>query len=143
MHSAGWIQWDEADWVSTGALVDRMNFALNLAANRLPGITVDWAPELDMSVLDSDAPAKQVIPTPESEEARLEPMLVPGGVSATTRSAALEEFQKQIGQMRRRFDRFPSVHPRSQIRDLGHPHAGIVDRLPTSTSGKTNCWRDC
>ena len=92
-------KWDEADWVSTGALVDRMNFALNLAANRLPGITVDWAPELDMSVLDSDAPAKQVIPTPESEEARLEPMLVPGGVSATTRSAALEEFQKQIGQM--------------------------------------------
>ena len=22
-------KWDEADWVSTGALVDRMNFALN------------------------------------------------------------------------------------------------------------------
>ncbi len=78
-------KWDEADWVSTGALVDRMNFALSLAANRLPGITVDWAPELDMSALDSDAPAKQVIPTPESEETRLEPMLLPGGVSATTR----------------------------------------------------------
>jgi uncharacterized protein (DUF1800 family) len=91
-------KWDQTDWVSTGALVDRMNFALSLAANRLPGITVTWAPELDMSVLDSDAPAKQVIPTPESEETRLEPMLVPGGVSATTRSAALEEFQKQIEQ---------------------------------------------
>ena len=70
-------KWDAADWVSTGALVDRMNFALSLAANRLPGITVDWAPELDMSALDSDAPAKQMVPTPESEEARLEPMLVP------------------------------------------------------------------
>ena len=88
-------KWDAADWVSTGALVDRMNFAMALAANRLPGITVDWAPEMDMSTLDSDAPAAQVIPTPESEEARLEPMLVPGGVSATTRAAALEEFQKQ------------------------------------------------
>ncbi len=42
--------------MSTGALVDRMNFALSLAANRLPGITVEWAPELDMSTLDSDAP---------------------------------------------------------------------------------------
>jgi uncharacterized protein (DUF1800 family) len=92
-------KWDEAAWVSTGSLVDRMNFAVALAGNRLPGVTVDWAPELDMSVLNSDTPAKQVIPTPETEEARLEPMLVPGGVSATTRLAALEEFQKQIGQM--------------------------------------------
>jgi uncharacterized protein (DUF1800 family) len=91
-------KWDAADWVSTGALVDRMNFALALAANRFPGITVDWAPELDMSMLDSDAPSKQVIPTPESEEARLEPTLVAGGVSNATRTAALEEFQKQSAQ---------------------------------------------
>jgi len=91
-------KWDAADWVSTGALVDRMNFALSLAANRLPGITVQWAPDLDLSTLDSDAPAKQVIPTPESEETRLEPMLVAGGVSEATRKAALEEFQKQSGQ---------------------------------------------
>jgi uncharacterized protein (DUF1800 family) len=91
-------KWDEADWVSTGALVDRMNFALALAANRLPGITVEWAPELDMSALDSDAPAEQVVPTPESEEARLEQVLLPGGVSATTRAAALQEFEKQNAQ---------------------------------------------
>jgi uncharacterized protein (DUF1800 family) len=91
-------KWDEADWVSTGALVDRMNFALGLAANRLPGITVVWAPELDLSTLDSDAPSKQVVPTPETEEARLEPLLVAGGVSATTREAALEQFQAQSGQ---------------------------------------------
>lgn len=91
-------KWDAANWVSTGALVDRMNFALSLAANRLPGITVEWAPELDMSSLDTDTPSKQVIPTAESEESRLEPMLVAGGVSAATRAAALEEFQKQSAQ---------------------------------------------
>ena len=91
-------KWDASDWVSTGALVDRMNFALSLAANRLPGITVEWAPEMDMSKLDSDAPTQQVIPTPESEEARLEPMLVAGGVSDATRTAALEEFKAQNAQ---------------------------------------------
>jgi uncharacterized protein (DUF1800 family) len=91
-------KWDASDWVSTGALVDRMNFALSLAANRLPGITVEWAPEIDMSKLDSDAPTQQVIPTPESEEARLEPMLVAGGVSDATRTAALEEFKAQNAQ---------------------------------------------
>ena len=32
--------WQSSTWVSTGALVDRMNFALALAANRLPDITV-------------------------------------------------------------------------------------------------------
>jgi uncharacterized protein (DUF1800 family) len=91
-------KWDAADWVSTGALVDRMNFALALAANRLPRITVEWAPEVDRSTLDSDAQSKPVIPTPESEEARLESLLVAGGVSATTRAAALQQFQAQSAQ---------------------------------------------
>ena len=91
-------KWDAADWVSTGALVDRMNFALALAANRLPGITVELAPELDRSTLDSDTPSNQVIPTAESEEARLEPLLVAGGVSETTRAAALQQFQAQNAQ---------------------------------------------
>jgi uncharacterized protein (DUF1800 family) len=91
-------KWDEGDWVSTGALVDRMNFALSLAANRLPGITVGWASEMEMSKLDEDAPAMQVVPTPESEEARLEQVLLPGGVSDATRAAALKEFEEQNGQ---------------------------------------------
>jgi uncharacterized protein (DUF1800 family) len=91
-------KWDEADWVSTGALVDRMNFALTLAANKLPGITVGWAPEMDLSALDDNAPAMQVVPTPESEEARLAQVLLPGGVSDATRAAALKEFEEQNGQ---------------------------------------------
>jgi uncharacterized protein (DUF1800 family) len=34
--------WQASTWVSTGALVNRMNFALSLAANKLNGITVNW-----------------------------------------------------------------------------------------------------
>lgn len=79
--------WKSAAWVSTGALVDRMNFALTLAANRLPGITVSWA----QAAGSTDA-------TPETEEARLEPLLVAGGVSVSTRSAALQQFAAQTGQ---------------------------------------------
>ena len=91
-------KWDEADWVSTGALVDRMNFALSLASNRLPGITVEWTPELGLSALDSEGPSLQMAPTPEAEETRLEPMLIPGGVSSATRSAALRQFETQSAQ---------------------------------------------
>ena len=54
-------------WVSTGALVDRMNFALSLAANRLPGITVAWATQPDDNTgvrphLRPPSPSHQLIP---------------------------------------------------------------------------------
>jgi uncharacterized protein (DUF1800 family) len=85
--------WTSSTWVSTSALVDRMNFALNLAANRLPGITVTWTPLPDLTRTTPDP-----TPTPESEEARLEPLIVAGGVSPSTRSAALQQFEAQSAQ---------------------------------------------
>jgi uncharacterized protein (DUF1800 family) len=89
--------WDAAHWVNTGGLVSRMNFALALASNQLQGITVVWAPELDINPLDSDAPLKQVVPTPESEETRLEPLVVESGVSDSTRKAILEQLPGHSG----------------------------------------------
>jgi uncharacterized protein (DUF1800 family) len=86
--------WKESTWVSTGALVDRMNFALNLASNRLPGITINWIPLPDLAGAEPDTP-----PTPDSEEARLEPLLIPGGATESTRSAALQQFQAQSAQI--------------------------------------------
>lgn len=109
-------KWEAADWVSAGALVDRMNFALTLTANRLPGIRTAWSqnavanegmpPALRLlDNLDSDGSASASQPAvettsgavsaPESEEARLESRLVAGGVSATTRSAVLQQFEQQ------------------------------------------------
>jgi uncharacterized protein (DUF1800 family) len=39
---------DTADaWMNTGALVSRMNFALQLAGNKLPGVSIQDAPSLD------------------------------------------------------------------------------------------------
>jgi uncharacterized protein (DUF1800 family) len=84
--------WQAPTWVSTGALVDRMNFALNLAANRLPGIATTWSPQADSNastMLDTDAP------NPETEEARLEALIVAGGVSDATRSALMQQFQQE------------------------------------------------
>ncbi len=77
--------WDSATWVNAGAMVDRMNFALALAWNRLPGIRTDWAALLREPDL-----------SPERDEAQLERALVPGGVSASTRVAILEQIQ-QLG----------------------------------------------
>jgi len=83
--------WEASAWVNSGDLVDRMNFALALASNHLPGIRIDWATETNSN---PDAPA----PSPETEEARLIPLLLPGGAAESTRTAALDEFQKQSAQ---------------------------------------------
>jgi uncharacterized protein (DUF1800 family) len=84
-------KWEAADWVSTGALVSRMNFALSLASNRLNGITTKWAvPPSTASTAQTDS-----APAPEAEETRLESELVAGGVSDTTRDAVLKQFAVQ------------------------------------------------
>jgi uncharacterized protein (DUF1800 family) len=94
-------KWDAADWVSTGALVNRMNFALTLAANRLPGVAVSWTPPAGASAVSMDDGTAQPqvtanpMPTPQTEEQRLEALLVDGGVSATTRAAVLDQFDAQ------------------------------------------------
>jgi uncharacterized protein (DUF1800 family) len=102
-------KWDASDWVSTGALVNRMNFALTLAANKLPGIAITWSPQPGALVTKIDngsatqalapSPAGTFLPgplpTPEAEEQRLESLLVDGGVSPTTRAAVLDQFNAQ------------------------------------------------
>jgi uncharacterized protein (DUF1800 family) len=107
-------KWDAADWVSTGALVNRMNFALNFAAGKLPGIVLTWAPQAENAQagiqptrIDDGFAQRSVaqtsaigftaspVPDPESEEQRLESLLVAGGVSTSTRAAVLDQFQAQ------------------------------------------------
>jgi uncharacterized protein (DUF1800 family) len=110
-------KWDSSTWISTGALVNRMNFALTLAANKLPGITYTWsAPAVSLATQLNDtggaadithSPAVSTsagslpapaVPAPAVEEQRLESLLVAGGVSESTRTAVLEQFETQSAQ---------------------------------------------
>ncbi len=84
--------WEASAWVSTGALVDRMNFALALAANKLPDIGTNWSPPADNS---AGATLSTETPGPEAEELRLESLVTPGGVSESTRTAVLQQFEQQ------------------------------------------------
>jgi len=90
--------WKSDTWVSTNALVNRMNFALSLAANRLPGVSIAWDPtetvNNDTAILDTNPAA----PDPQVEESRLESLLVTGGVSDSTRTAVLQQFEQQRNQ---------------------------------------------
>ena len=69
-----------------------------MAANRLPGISIAWDPtetvNNDMATLETNPSA----PDPQVEESRLEALLVTGGVSDSTRAAALQQFEQQKDQ---------------------------------------------
>ncbi len=119
--------WQASTWVSTGALVNRMNFALSLAANKLNGITVNWTNPADSSLaVESAAPARNVESnssttgpviaasfTAESEEQRLEAQLVAGGLSDDTRKVLLDQFNAQAAP----YAQPQNVQPQSGQRD--------------------------
>lgn len=75
-------KWDAADWVSTGELVDRMNFALALASNRLNGVKTEW--------METGRSSADLL----TEEARLEHALLGAPASTATRQAVLKQFAK-------------------------------------------------
>ncbi|MGC2617235.1 MAG: DUF1800 domain-containing protein, partial [Terracidiphilus sp.] len=90
--------WMSETWVSTNALVNRMNFALSLAANRLPGISIAWDPTESVNNDTAMLEANPAAPDPQTEESRLESFLVSGGVSDSTRTAVLQQFEQQSNQ---------------------------------------------
>jgi uncharacterized protein (DUF1800 family) len=79
--------WDWAAWLGSGQLVNRMNFALSLAADRLPGVTVSVTGQQDQSQETG------ISASAEAEERRLESALVAGGVSASTRATLMEQVE--------------------------------------------------
>ena len=124
----GW-DWKSSTWVSTGALVDRMNFALNLAANRLPGITINWLPLPDLASSES-----HTAPTPESEETRLEPILIPGGATESTRTAALQQFEAQAAQNNVQGN--SAIHPVvAAMHQNRPPNAAALEKQDQSLAG--------
>jgi uncharacterized protein (DUF1800 family) len=87
--------WNADAWVSTNSLINRMNFALSLAANRLPGISIGWDPTETVGNDTTALEASPGTPDPRTEESRLESILVAGGVSESTRAAVLQQFEQQ------------------------------------------------
>jgi uncharacterized protein (DUF1800 family) len=90
MQTPQGYSWKQDDWVNTGALVSRMNFALVLSANRIPGTRIAWdgdAGAANPSVL----PASYSGDALEAKEKRLEQELIGEPISERTRAAVLAQ----------------------------------------------------
>jgi uncharacterized protein (DUF1800 family) len=95
MQTPNGYSWVAEPWVSTGALVNRMNFALGLSSNRLQGVRTDWtrlmgAGESALVPASIAEGSKEALA--ESKEIRLEMVLMGRAVSEKTRASVLDQF---------------------------------------------------
>jgi len=83
MQTPNGYSWKSEPWVSTGALVSRMNFALVLASDRLPGVSTDWS-----KLVKGTAPAESQV---TAKERKLEAALLGFPLSERTRTQVLAQ----------------------------------------------------
>lgn len=95
MPTPNGYSWKQDEWISTGALVSRMNFALVLSADKLPGSQTVWskllgAPPGTMPAAYRPESA-DTLTTESLKEQRLEHILLCGTVSDQTRRTVLAQ----------------------------------------------------
>jgi uncharacterized protein (DUF1800 family) len=95
MQTPNGYSWMSESWVSTGALVSRMNFAIALSSNRLSGVRIDWTTLLvqrepvESGASSSDASGKEIC---------LETLLLGQSASDKTRTTVLSQLGDEATQ---------------------------------------------
>jgi uncharacterized protein (DUF1800 family) len=97
MQTPNGYNWTAEPWVSTGALVSRMNFAVTLSGNRLPGTYSDWNALLSAKSANIQTVGMNDATT--TKEAQLEMLLLGQPASAKTRETVLKQLEEQPAQM--------------------------------------------
>jgi uncharacterized protein (DUF1800 family) len=95
MQTPNGYSWMAETWVNTGDLVNRMNFALGLSSDRIPGVQMDWTRLLGQTVAGLEPAALTQGDGAAAKEAKLEMLLLGQAVSERTRSTVLQQFQSQ------------------------------------------------
>jgi uncharacterized protein (DUF1800 family) len=93
MQTPNGYSWKAEPWVSTGALVSRLNFSLVLAGDHLPGVRTGLNQMLEPSGEPRVAKADGV---PADKERRLELLLLGHPASERTRSTVLQQLQDSV-----------------------------------------------
>jgi len=93
MQTPNGYSWMADEWVSSNALISRMNFALVLSGDRLPGTRTDWP-----SLLGEGANAALASAPSSSTEKQLEALLIGQPAAAHTRDTVLAQFNNPTAQ---------------------------------------------
>ncbi len=101
MQTPNGYSWMAESWVNTGDLVSRMNFALGLSSDRIPGVQTDWTRLLGETKAGMEPVTLSTGTANEAsaaKEAKLEMALLGQAVSDRTRETVLQQFQDQAMQ---------------------------------------------
>ncbi len=90
MQTPQGYSWKKDDWVSTGAIVSRLNFSLVMSSDRIPGTRTDWTQLLGEGSA-SLQPASYPAEAPATKERKLEQLLLNSTVSDRTRATVLSQ----------------------------------------------------
>jgi uncharacterized protein (DUF1800 family) len=97
MQTPNGYSWKADEWVSSNALISRMNFALVLAGGRLPGVRTDWPALLGDGGDSSAAATLAANPGPQTER-QLEAILIGQPAAERTRETVLAQFNNPTAQ---------------------------------------------
>jgi uncharacterized protein (DUF1800 family) len=93
MQTPNGYSWQEDHWVSSNALVSRMNFALVLSGGHVPGVHPDWP------LLLGDPEESSVVTAPDSAtELKLESLLLGQRAASHTRETVMDQFTNPVTQ---------------------------------------------
>jgi uncharacterized protein (DUF1800 family) len=141
MQTPNGYSWMVETWVNTGDLVSRMNFALGLSSDRIPGVQMDWTRLLGQAGAAMKPATLTQGDAAAAKEAKLEMLLLGQAVSDRTRSTVLQQFQNQGMQQQAEKDfsiRANDFEPLAQVlnpaalRQQGRP---LLDREAAMMAG--------
>ncbi len=109
MQTPNGYSWMAETWVNTADLVSRMNFALGLSSDRIPGVQTDWTRLLGETRAGMEPVALTQGDAAAAKEAKLEMLLLGKAASDRTKSTVLQQFQNQG--MQQQAERDFSIRP--------------------------------
>ena len=127
MQTPNGYSWKADEWVSSNALISRMNFALVLSGNKLPGTQTDWPTLLG----DNPDPAA---PTPATEK-HLEALLLGQPAAEKTRDTVLAQFNDPAAQQQA-LENFTAAQPSNAMSDGKQPDGKQANMLRVNLGRK-------
>jgi len=93
MQTPNGYSWKKDEWVSSNALVGRMNFALVLSGGRVPGTATNWP-----ALLGANAGADVAMAPTAATETQLEGLILGEPAAERTRDTVLQQFNNPTAQ---------------------------------------------
>lgn len=143
MQTPNGYSWIAEPWVSTGALVGRMNFAYALTGNRVGGTYINWQGLIGSPAVSGMRPVSMDLPGDAAslKEAQLEMLLLGRRASEQTRTTVLQQIDGQAAQQQAEKEfaiRAHDIEPMSAVLNAGGPPprpAPPLDREAATMAG--------